>query len=375
MITVGVLGSTGSVGRQTLDVIRALGGEYRVGLLACAKDTETLKKQIAEFSPAAVVCGAPVEDVPGTKTYHDINALADPALYAGCDIVVNGIGGLAGLAPTLAVLESPARLATANKESLVSAGSLVTKAAKSHNKTLLPVDSEHSAVWQCLENKDNIDHIVLTASGGAFRDWSIDRLVQAKAQDALKHPTWAMGWKVTIDSATLFNKAMEIAEARVLFGISVVQVVIHRESIVHALVGFKDGSYKASLSCPDMRLPIQYALTADKRLFTGIKPLHLEELGSLTFGKPDLVRFPCLALAKEMHSDYRGAVACAADEVLVESYLKNLIGFYDIPEMLSKALAHFGNGEITSAEQVFGIEREVKEYTLRCIHLKYGGNQ
>jgi len=374
MITVGILGSTGSIGTQTLEVLRALGKEYKVGLLACAKDAGALTRQIDEFSPAVAVCGAPVTDCGSkTKIYQDLSALADPALYKDCDIVVNGIGGLAGLMPTLAVLASPARLATANKESIVAAGGLVNAAAKKYGKTLLPVDSEHSGVWQCLENKENVSQIVLTASGGAFRDWSKEQLKTAKAKDALKHPTWSMGAKVTIDSATLFNKAMEVAEARALFEIQDIEVLIHRESIVHALVGFRDGSFKASLSSPDMRLPIQYALTADKRLPTGIKPLALGQLGVLTFGNPDYDRFPCLSLAKDLNSDYKGAIACAADELLVNYYLADRIGFYDIPEIIAEALSHFGDGEITSVHQVFGIDRAVKEYTHYCIEKKYGG--
>ncbi len=375
MMRIGILGSTGSIGKQTLDVIRGLGPDYKVQLLACAKDTGELERQIAEFSPETAVCGAHIPEKGARKLYEDLNILADPALYADCDIVVNGIGGLAGLPPTLAVLESPAKLATANKESLVAAGNLVKRVAEKKNKTLLPIDSEHSAVWQCLEAKENIDHIILTASGGAFRDWSKDRLSSAVAKDALNHPTWRMGVKVTIDSATLFNKAMEVAEARILFGQKDVRVLIHRESIVHALVGYKDGSYKASLSFPDMRLPIQYALTADKRLATGIRPLALDEVGTLTFAKPDYDRFPCLALSEELTSDYRGAVACAADEILVDYYLREQIGFYDIPEMIFRALLYFGNGEIASAEQVSGIDRAVKEYTHKCIIQKYGGKK
>lgn len=372
-ISVGILGCTGSIGRQTLDVIRALGDRFCVKLLACASNAEVLKAQIAEFRPEVAVCGSKIGSIDGTRVYNDTAALSDASLYSHCDIVVNGIGGIAGLPPTLAVLASPAKLATANKESLVSAGRLVMSAAKKFGKTIIPVDSEHSALWQCLEGSGNVRKLVLTASGGAFRDYSRDKLVSAKAADALKHPTWVMGRKVTIDSATLFNKCMEIIEARNLFGIRDVEVVVHRESIVHALVGYNDGSYKASLSCPDMRLPIQYAITEGKRLSTGIRELNLAAVGSLTFEAPDISRFPCLGLAESITNDYKGAVACAADELLVDLYLADKIGFYDIPNLISEALARFDGSIISSCEQVFGIDKEVKEYTLKCLDKTGGG--
>lgn len=365
---IGILGSTGSIGRQTLDVIRGLGDRVQVTLLACATNHTLLWQQVAEFCPRIAVCANHDLAAPkGVKLYCDLNALQDPSIYNDCDLVVNGIGGLAGLAPTLAVLKSRAELATANKESIVSAGALVMSTAKKEGKTIIPIDSEHSAVWQCLEDKDNIEKIVLTASGGAFRDYTPEQLTSARAADALKHPTWVMGQKVTIDSATLFNKCMEVVEARNLFGINDIEVVIHRQSIVHALVGYRDGSFKASLSMPDMRLPIQYALMAGKRLPTGIKELDLAAIGSLSFQKPDLVRFPCLAFAQELVSDYKGAVACAADELAVQLYLKDQIGFYDITKLVSEALSHFSDGGITSSEQVSGIDKEVKEYTLKCL--------
>lgn len=363
---IGILGSSGSIGRQTLGVIRKHKDMFSVELLACKGNASLLAEQIAEFKPKTAVCARPVHYSGETNIYNDLSALADPSLYEGCDIVINGIGGMDGLIPTLAILDSPAELATANKESIVSAGKLITQTAKKRGKNIIPVDSEHSAVYQCLEEKDNILRLILTASGGAFRDYPKERLAAAKAKDALNHPTWIMGDKVTIDSATLFNKCMEIIEAKNLFGINDVGVVIHRQSIVHALVEFKDGSLKASLSHPDMRLPIQYALTGGKRLSSGINTLDFAKLGALTFEEPDLDRFPCLGIAEKISSDYKGCVACAADEILVKLYMKDMIGFYDIPELIEKALLRFGDGEITSAGQALGINKEVKEYTLEC---------
>lgn len=375
-IKVGVLGCTGSIGRQTLEVIDSLGDAAEVVLLACQSNKELLSQQIQRFRPKIAICNDYNNIIGGNGSrlrVYDTDALRNPDIYEDCDIVVNGIGGLAGLAPTLAVLDSPAALATANKESLVAAGSIVMAAAKDKNKTIMPIDSEHSAVWQCLEDKASIEKLILTASGGAFRDYSRQQLSCARAADALKHPTWVMGKKVTIDSATLFNKCMEVVEARRLFGIDNIEVVIHRQSIIHALVGFCDGSLKASLSYPDMRLPIQYALTGAKRQYFGLKSLDLAQIGTLSFEAPDISRFPCLGFADYLDSDYKGSVACAADELLVNLYLDDKITFYDIPKYIESALSHFGCQPISDIAHINGIEKEVKEYTLECLY-KHGGN-
>lgn len=370
-IRVGVLGSSGSIGKQTLTVIDRHPGMFTVSLLAARSDNKTIQEQIEKYRPDTAVCGAPIgKNAGGTKIYNDLSVLHNPDIYRHCDIVVNGISGLDGLLPTLAVLKSSARLATANKESIVAAGDIINAAAKEYNKNIVPVDSEHSALWQCLEERENIDKLILTASGGAFRDKTKEELQKVKAIEALNHPTWKMGKKVTIDSATLMNKGMEIIEAKKLFQIENIGVVIHRKSIVHALVQFKDGSMKASLSSPDMLLPIQYALTATKRIAC-IEPLDLATVGSLDFSRPDTERFPCLKIADEVSKNpHLGVVMSSADEVAVSLYLQNKIGFYDIAGIINKALDRFSDTKVNEIGDVLSADCRVKEY----LQNQFGGN-
>ena len=351
-IRVGVLGSTGSIGRQTLSVIDNHRDLFSVELLSCKTNVELLDKQVAKFQPRTIIRG-------------ESALLANPDTYKNCDVVVNGISGLAGLKPTLAVIMSPARLATANKESLVAFGEGVMSLAKKFKKELIPVDSEHSAIYQCLENNSNVEKLILTASGGAFRGKTREELQKVTAKDALNHPTWVMGAKVTIDSATLMNKGFELIEAKHLFNTKNIEVLIHNESIIHSLVEYKDGAVKALLSSPDMVMPIQYALTAPNRYFTTMAPLKLHELGTLTFTRPDRDRFPCLRIAEEVlanGNDYEGAVMTATDELAVKLYLENKIGFYDISDMISNALNYFGKGNISCVDDVIRIDNEVKAY-------------
>jgi 1-deoxy-D-xylulose 5-phosphate reductoisomerase len=358
---IGVLGSTGSIGRQALEMIEAGKDKYQVSFLAANSNEKLLSEQIARFKPRKIWFGGGSNRVNGEKVYTG-DALSDPSFYEGADLVINGIGGIAGLKPTLAALEGPARLATANKESLVAAGKLVTGAARKYNKTIIPLDSEHSAVFQCAAG-ERPKKIILTASGGAFRDYTKESLKTAKAADALKHPVWKMGNKVTVDSATLFNKGMEIIEARTLFGLEDVSAVIHRESVIHALVGFADGSMKACLYRPDMRLPIQYALTYPEREPCLEFP-DLVKPGALTFSEPDYERFPCLKIALET-SPGLYPVMSAADEAAAELYLKDKISFYGISDLVSDALGRFSDRKAETAEEVLSIDREVKEYYLK----------
>ena len=351
-IRVGILGSTGSIGRQTLAVIDNHRDLFSVELLSCKSNVALLNKQVAKYQPNTIISG-------------ESALLAEPDTYKNCDVVVNGISGLAGLKPTLAVILSPARLATANKESLVAFGEGVMSLAKKHDKKLIPVDSEHSAIYQCLEDNSNVEKLILTASGGAFRGKPREELQKLTAKDALKHPTWVMGTKVTIDSATLMNKGFELIEAKHLFNTKNIEVLIHNESIIHSLVEYKDGAVKALLSSPDMIMPIQYALTAPNRYFTSMAPLKLHELGALTFSSPNKDNFPCLQIAEEVlanGNDYEGAIMTATDELAVKLYIENKIGFYDISDMINAALNYFGKGNISSVEDVTRIEREVKAY-------------
>ncbi|MFI3228596.1 MAG: 1-deoxy-D-xylulose-5-phosphate reductoisomerase [Bacillota bacterium] len=366
-IRVGVLGSSGSIGRQTLDVIREHSDLFEVSLLLAKNSKSVLEAQIAEFLPDVAVCGDTIYRN-GTEANCAPDILNYPEFYEKSDVVVNGIGGLAGLLPSIAVLQSSAELATANKESIVSAGSFLMETAKKHNKLIRPVDSEHSALWRCIDESSEGESLVLTASGGAFRDFSREELCSATAKMALNHPTWKMGKKVTIDSATLMNKGLEIIEARHLFGINDIDVVIHRESIVHALVGSRDGSFKASLSSPDMRLPIQYALTYPNSLASATPKLSLKDMGALHFEAPDLNRFPCLKLGLEVAAKPQlGVVLVAADDVAVEAFLQDKISFYGVSDVIESALNKFSFADCKDLNDIFSIDRAVREYTLTAI--------
>ena len=366
---VALLGCTGSIGNNTIKVLRQHKDEFKLALIANASNITGLKKISDEFDVeiAYAACGYFVKN--GKIMPFDPNFLNYPETYESIDIVINGISGLAGLRPTAAVLNANKILATANKESLVCAGKLINKIIQKTQGIIRPVDSEHSTIWQCSGDlNNNIRSLVLTASGGAFRDYDKDLLEKATAKEALKHPNWKMGNKITIDCATLVNKGFEIIEAKNLFGITDVEAVIHRESIIHSLVEMKDGALIAGLSYPDMTIPIQYALTYPERKTTQVKRLSLADLGKLTFDKIDENRFPCFTLCKKAseYGDYAGTVLNAANDVVVEKFLKGEVGFYGIYDVIENALLKFGlEGTINSIEDVFGIDKEVREYILR----------
>lgn len=346
---IGILGCSGSIGKQTLDVIRDNSDKFDVTLLANKSDKDCLVNLKMEF--------------PNAETYFDTTEINCSQIYDNCDIVVNGIVGLSGLLPTMAVIKSKSKLASANKESIICAGELINKELNLSNKQIIPIDSEHSTIFQCLmgEKSENLDKIILTASGGAFRDFDYETLKKATAKQALNHPTWKMGKKVTIDCATLMNKGMEIIEAKHLFGTKNIDVVIHRESVVHSFVKFKDKNYKACLSSPDMRLPIQFALTYPDRLDIQMKDLDLFNL-DLTFRAPNYELFPCLKIAKQIQNDSEATIMNSANDALVTLYQADKIAFYDIPKFIIMALEKFNNVKIMSINDIFDIDRNVKEY-------------
>jgi 1-deoxy-D-xylulose-5-phosphate reductoisomerase len=344
---IAVLGSTGSIGRQALDVIRRLPDRFEVVALAAGRNTVELARQVAEFRPAWAWAEAGTSDIRDAMTAAGSRwaTMDEMALADDVDVLLVGTAGAAGLTPTIAALEAGKPVAIANKEVLVMAGHLVRRAMLAGGGDLRPVDSEHSAIWQCLwgEEGHEIRRILLTASGGAFRDFDRSQLAVVTPEQALNHPTWNMGKKITVDSASLMNKGMETIEAMWLFGVPMekVEVVLHRESIVHSLVEFSDGSVKAQLGLPDMRLPIQCALAYPDRLpVPPSPPLDLATIGALHFGAPDLDRFRCLGLA--MEAGRRGgtypAVMAAADEVAVGRFLAGEIGFLEIPRIIESAL-------------------------------------
>jgi len=360
---VAVLGSTGSIGRQTLEVISALPHRFSVIGLAAGKNTALLTKQISQFQPKFI--HSQDNNLP-TGAKYEFLSLEEMASHPEADIVVMATYGKWGLKSTLAAVKAGKRVALANKESLVMAGEIITREAKLSGAQIRPVDSEHSAIWQCLEGeKQKAARIILTASGGPFRGYSPTRLAKVTPQQALKHPSWRMGRKVTIDSATLMNKGLEVIEARWLFDIPFdnIRILIHPQSIVHSMVEFADGSVKAQLGMPDMRLPIQYALTYPERLENPNLPhLDWDTIKELNFEPPDFDSFPCLKLAIE--AGKKGgtcpAVLCAADEAAVELFLSKRIKFTDIPRLVGqaleehKAIAHPTLEEILAADSQAG---------------------
>ena len=362
-----ILGSTGSIGRQTLEVAEHL--DMKVVALSANKNIGLLEEQIRRFSPKLVavfdekaaqelrkrISDDGKSDINigiKTKIVYGKHGQIEAARESGADIIVTAIAGQAGLEPTLAALETGGRIAIANKEPLVCAGEKVMQTAKKHGAEIIPVDSEHSAIFQCLMDGRfclphpdvgrNVRKIILTASGGPFRGMTRDELEKITPEQALMHPNWNMGKKITIDSATLMNKGLELIEAMHLFSIDPdqIEVLIHPESIIHSMVEFTDGSTIAQLSNPDMRQPIQYALTYPNRQPSLTKQLDLTEIRSLTFEKPDLEAFPCLRLAREAAK--KGAPACAtlneANEKAVELFLNKKITFNEIPAIIEKAL-------------------------------------
>ena len=340
-----VLGSTGSIGRQTLDVVRSLPGRFTVIGLAAGANVTLLEEQTREFHPRLIRCDREGEYLRG-RISTAWTTMEEMASHPDADLVVVATVGTTGLAPTLAALRAGKTVALANKEVLVIAGQLITAEANRHKAELRPIDSEHSAIWQCLwgEQPHSVRRIILTASGGPFRDTPPEELDRVTAEQALRHPNWQMGQKITVDSATLLNKGLECIEARWLFDVPLdcIDVLLHRESIVHSLVEFRDGSVKAQLGVPDMRLPIQCALTYPERVpGTAVPHLDLRHIGTLSFGTPDMQRYPCLSLALEAgrRAGTFPAVLCAADEVAIQHFLAGHLRFTDIARVIEDALA------------------------------------
>jgi 1-deoxy-D-xylulose-5-phosphate reductoisomerase len=339
-----ILGSTGSIGRQTLDVVRSLSPRFSVVALAAGQNLDLLKQQIEEFRPRYVHCEAEPTPTDVSTSYETVS-LEEIAGHEQVDTIVIATSGNSGLLATLAAVRTGKNVALANKESMVMAGEIITREARASGASILPIDSEHSAIWQCLQGEvQSATGVILTASGGPFRSYSPEQLEQVTTKQALKHPSWQMGPKVTIDSATLMNKGLEIIEAHWLFDMPFenIRVIIHPQSIIHSMVEFADGSVKAQLSYPDMRLPIQYALTYPERLPNPELPrIDWDKITELTFEQPDLNKFPCLKLAMEAGrtGGTRPCVLCAADEVAVDLFLSGAIGFTDIARLVQQVLA------------------------------------
>jgi 1-deoxy-D-xylulose-5-phosphate reductoisomerase len=368
---VAVLGSTGSIGRQTLEVVHALPRRFRIIGLAAGKNTDLLAKQISQFKPRFVYFQDKKAQSRLTNAEYELLSLEEIASHPQVDIVVMATSGKWGLSPTLAAVKAGKRVALANKESLVMAGEIITSEAKLNGAQIMPIDSEHSAIWQCLEGEtQKAKQIILTASGGPFLHYSPAQLSDVTVEQALSHPSWRMGRKVTIDSATLMNKGLEVIEAHWLFDMPFdnIKVLIHPQSIIHSMVEFIDGSIKAQLSYPDMHLPIQYALSYPERLPNPQLPkLDWESIKNLTFEPPDLDTFPCLKLAIEvgkMGGTYP-AVLCAADEVAVELFLSQLINFIDIAGLVEQALQEHQAISHPTLEEIMAADKWAREKVMR----------
>lgn len=349
---IAILGSTGSIGRQALEVARAFPDQFQVEVLTAGTNVELLVRQAREFVPNAVVIAdekqhetlrESLNDLP-VKVFAGQKAIGEVATFDTVDMVLTAMVGFAGLDPTLEALRHGKHIALANKETLVVAGDLVTRLAFTHKVNILPVDSEHSAIFQCLagERLSRVQRLIITGSGGPFRGKCASSLERVTPAEALRHPTWRMGDKITIDSATLMNKGLEMIEAHWLFSVppDQIEVLIHPQSIIHSMVEFSDGSIKAQMGLPDMRLPIQYALSYPFRLDSVAPRLDFGELASLTFEKPDLTTFSCLSLAYEAMR-IGGNAACvlnAANEVAVKGFLDGRTGFLQIPRIVEHCL-------------------------------------
>jgi 1-deoxy-D-xylulose-5-phosphate reductoisomerase len=367
-----ILGSTGSIGRQTLEVIDALPGHFSIIGLAGGRNTALLAEQIEKFQPRFVFHQETRTPPPTTHQYEFLS-MEEMARHPEIDLVVIATSGKWGLKPALAAVRAGKQVALANKESLVMAGGLIIGEAKQHGAQILPVDSEHSAIWQCLEGETGKpSRIILTASGGPFLHYSPAELSKVTPQQALQHPSWRMGNKVTIDSATLMNKGLEVIEARWLFDthFDSINVLIHPQSIVHSIVEFADGSVKAQLGKPDMRLPIQYALSYPERLANPHLPrLDWAEIKELNFEPPDFDSFPCLRIAVE--AGKKGgtypAALCGADEIAVQQFLAGKIKFTDIPRLVEQALDEHKTVASPVLEEIMAADDWAREKVMQLV--------
>ena len=376
---IAILGSTGSIGTQTLDVARAHADKLTVEVLTAGRNAQLLIEQAREFVPNTVVIAdesrynevkSALADL-DIKVWAGAKAIEDVVQMSTVDTVVTAMVGYAGLSSTIKAIEAGKNIALANKETLVVAGELITKLVAKHKVKVTPVDSEHSAIFQCLVGEPDVEKLIITASGGPFRTKSIDELRTATPQQALKHPNWNMGAKITIDSATMMNKGLEVIEAHWLFGIPYeqIEVTVHPQSIIHSMVQFIDGSVKAQMGLPDMKLPIQYALSYPDRWPSDFGRINFKSQQPLTFEAPDLEKFRCLALAYEAlgKGGNMPAIMNAANEVAVDAFLKGRIGFLDIAETIGKTMQQMPFISQPTYDDYVATDRESREFAKNLI--------
>lgn len=373
-IKIVVLGSTGSIGLNTINVIKHLGTRYRITVLTTNRNIDLLEKQIHELNPeSAVVIDEEKASILKSRIAGKCNILSgkngliEVTRNTDYDILVSALVGFAGLAPTLEGIKKSKRIALANKETLVVAGELVINASKKYNSEIIPIDSEHSAIFQCLvgEKKDTINKLILTASGGPFYNKSYEELKNVTVSEALNHPNWIMGNKITIDSASMMNKGLEVIEACWLFDLpkEKIEVLIHPQSIIHSMVEFSDGSIKAQMSIPDMKLPIQYSLTFPNRIKNNFVTTNLAKIRELTFFEPDRNKFQCLDLAYNVMNT-GGTAPCilnAANEIAVQKFLDGLLRFTQIPDVLKFALDKIESKNNPDIETIYEFDRMTRE--------------
>lgn len=375
MKTIGILGSTGSIGTQTLDVVRA-NGDISVKAIAAGSNIRLLEEQIREFKPA--VCGVwdeeKAEDLAlrvrdtDTRIVSGMDGLMEIAALDGYEILVTAVVGMIGIRPTMAAIKSGKDIALANKETLVTAGHLIVPLAREHQVRLLPVDSEHSAIFQCLngEHGNKIDKILLTASGGPFRGWTRKQMEHVQVEDALKHPNWSMGRKITIDSSTMVNKGLEVMEAHWLFDVDMdqVQVVIQPASVIHSMIEYEDGAVIAQLGTPDMKLPIQYALYYPERRFLPGDRLDFTKLKEITFDEPDMETFRGLKLAYEAGKAGGSlpTVFNAANELAVSLFLEKKIPYLAITDLIQGAMENHKRKAAPNVDQILAAEQEAYDF-------------
>ncbi|PZT56043.1 1-deoxy-D-xylulose-5-phosphate reductoisomerase [Paenibacillus silvae] len=374
MKKIAILGSTGSIGTQTLDVVDMHPEHFQVEALAAGGNADLLIEQAKRYQPKKISVGSKelAEKVmpympAGTKVYYGAEGLIEIAAGTDADTVVTAVVGSVGLESTLAAIDAGKQIGLANKETLVTAGHIVTARAAAKGVSILPVDSEHSAIFQCLngENRSTVAGITLTASGGSFRDLTREQLQQVTVEDALKHPNWSMGSKITIDSATMVNKGLEVIEAHWLFGLAYdqIDVLLHPESIIHSYVEFEDTSIIAQLGTPDMRVPIQYALTYPDRMSSPAKRLSLAQIGKLHFKEMDMGRYPCLRMAYECGKMGGTATTAynAANEVAVARFLRKEISFLKIEDIIASVLEAHRNVEQPELEQIAACDQDSRK--------------
>ena len=370
-----ILGSTGSIGTQSLDVCDKRG--YEVIALTANSNADLLEKQIRQYKPkmAALVDERAAKELKDrvrdtdTKILSGLSGVCECAAENEADTVINSVVGMAGLEPTLTAIKAKKKIALANKETLVAGGSLVTRTAKEYGVSILPVDSEHSAIFQCLQSmnkKQELKSIILTASGGPFFGKKAEELLNVTVKEALKHPNWSMGAKITIDSATMMNKGLELIEAVWLFDVKAedVDIVVHRESVIHSLIEYVDNSVIAQLGVPDMRIPIQYALTYPQRFESPVKKLSLSDYGTLTFHKPDYDTFRCLSICRDaiQKGGLYPCIANGANEKANELFRKSKIGFLDIASLVGKAVEGLPSKDEYTLSDVLEADRKAREF-------------